>query len=74
MPIRILTAAGTLAQTALARRTGPLSIISDRYKKRATIRSSPPGIISRTNKVPQRGPGKGANKRLAIRMTSRRIM
>jgi hypothetical protein len=70
MPIMILTAAGTFAQTALARRAGPLIITSARSKKRATIKSSPARIISPTKKVPQPGPGKGANKRLVIAIMS----
>ena len=62
--------AGTPAQTPLARRAGPLSIVSARSKKRATIRSSPARIMSPTKKVAQPGPGKGANKRLVIAITS----
>jgi len=61
--------AGKLAQTTLARRAGPLSFISVRSKKRARIRSSPARITSPTRKVPQPGPGKGANNRLATAIT-----
>jgi hypothetical protein len=57
--------AGKLAQTSLARRAGPLSFNSARSKKWARIRSSPAMITSPTRKVPQPGPGKGANKMLA---------
>ena len=67
--IRSLTAVGKFAQTILALRAGPLSFISARSKKRATIRISPAMIISPTKTVPQPGPGKGANKRLVTTTT-----
>jgi len=69
VPIRSLTAVGEFAQTILALRAGPLSFISARSKKRATIRISPAMIISPTKTVPQPGPGKGANKRLVTTTT-----
>jgi hypothetical protein len=69
MLIKSLTAAGKFAQTILALRAGPLSFISARSKKRATIRISPAMITNPTKTVPQPGPGKGANKRLVTTTT-----
>ena len=70
VPIESLTAAGNFAQAILVRCAGPLSFISVRSKKRAKIRISPAMITSPKKKVPQPGPGKGANRRL---MTTTKI-